>query len=231
MSIKEQQLKEELDRLKYNTDYKIGSLETTISNLVQEKEDLEQEKELYKTWYRAKHDDLKNYLGQMSKQIKELKMRLGELTSDVNVENCEHRTFNGEYVACRYYEDCKCEDPDFINCMFRENIRLKQQIKDLLEKNTNLKKEVKDIGTLFLHRSESLNKAIEKIRTKDIILTPKEIEKLWNCYPTLVSNKSLNNIVIRSIANAIGYQVLVQSQFDYLEQKDTWEDITDYESW
>ena len=47
----------------------------------------------------------------------------------------------------------------------------------------------------------------------------------------MVSNKSLNNIVIRSIANGIGYELLVQSQFDYHEKKDTWEDITDYESW
>ena len=63
-----------------------------------------------------------------NEQVEWLKMRIQELTSDVDVSNCPHRVFNGEFTACRYYEDCACEDPDFINCMFRENIRLKEQV-------------------------------------------------------------------------------------------------------
>ena len=64
-----------------------------------------------------------------------LELRLDELTSSVNVEDCEHRVFNGEYIACRYYEGQRCDDADFANCMFRENVRLKQQLDQLKVKD------------------------------------------------------------------------------------------------
>ena len=68
-----------------------------------------------------------------------LELRLDELTSSVNVEDCEHRVFNGEYIACRYYEGQRCDDADFVNCMFRENIRLKQQLDQLKAELEQLK--------------------------------------------------------------------------------------------
>lgn len=68
-----------------------------------------------------------------------LELRLDELTSSVNVEDCEYRVFNGEYIACRYYEGQRCDDADFVNCMFRENVRLKQQLDQLKAELEQLK--------------------------------------------------------------------------------------------
>lgn len=67
----------------------------------------------------------------LKKDKSALELRLDELTSPVNVEDCEHSVFNGEYIACRYYEGQRCDDADFANCMYRENIRLKQQLDKL----------------------------------------------------------------------------------------------------
>lgn len=110
--------------------------ETLASQLdfeVQKKECLEQECE------RLKNDKFA------------LELRLDELTSPVNVEDCEHSVFNGEYIACRYYEGQRCDDADFANCMFRENVRLKQQLDQLkeqldklAEENEKLEKEKED---------------------------------------------------------------------------------------
>lgn len=66
-------------------------------------------------------------------QCNELETRLNELTSPVDVKDCPHSVFNGEDIYCRYYEDCKCSDLDFTNCMFKENIRLKKKIQELKE--------------------------------------------------------------------------------------------------
>ena len=56
-----------------------------------------------------------------------LEAHINDLTSPVNVEDCEHSVHNGEYIACSYYGGCRCDDLDFANCMFRENARLKEQ--------------------------------------------------------------------------------------------------------
>lgn len=68
-----------------------------------------------------------------------LEVHINSLTSPVNIEDCEHSVYNGEYVACRYYEGCRCDDLDFANCMFRENVRLKQQLDQLKAENKILK--------------------------------------------------------------------------------------------
>ena len=78
-----------------------------------------------------------------------LGLRLDELTSPVNVEDCEHSVFNGEYIACRYYEGQRCDDADFANCMFRENVRFKKQLDQLKARNEKLKQtltEIKEIA-------------------------------------------------------------------------------------
>lgn len=71
-------------------------------------------------------------------KISQLEIRLNELTSPIDVKDCPHRCFNGETVGCKYYEGQNCEDPDFVNCMFRENKRLTQF-------NNKLKSVIKNI--------------------------------------------------------------------------------------
>lgn len=61
-------------------------------------------------------------------KMEALQIRLNELTSPVYVKDCPFRVFNGEGIGCRIYEDQSCEEPDFINCLFRENLRLKEKI-------------------------------------------------------------------------------------------------------
>ena len=91
-------------------------------------------------------EELKSQLKRKEQECERLKndkfaleLRLDELTSPVNVEDCEHSVFNGEYIACRYYEGQRCDDADFANCMFRENVRLKQQLDQLKAENDELK--------------------------------------------------------------------------------------------
>lgn len=63
-----------------------------VQQLKQENERLKQECDLYKTWYRAKHDDLKNFLGQLKAEntklkniIKEMEENLDDWISDVSI--------------------------------------------------------------------------------------------------------------------------------------------------
>ena len=67
-----------------------------------------------------------------------LEAHINDLTSPVNVEDCEHSVHNGEYIACSYYGGCRCDDLDFANCMFRENARLKEQLDQLKKTNDGL---------------------------------------------------------------------------------------------
>ena len=62
------------------------------------------------------------------KECADAKIRLAELTTNVEVKDCPHRMFNGQTYGCRYYDGCDCDDSDFVNCLFRENARLKQQV-------------------------------------------------------------------------------------------------------
>lgn len=50
--------------------------EEEYNQLKAENEDLKQECDLYKTWYRAKHDDLKNFLWQLKESNKTLNKML-----------------------------------------------------------------------------------------------------------------------------------------------------------
>ena len=67
-----------------------------------------------------------------------LEAHINDLTSPVNVEDCEHSVHNGEYIACSYYGGCRCDDLDFANCMFRENARLKEKLDQLKSDNKHL---------------------------------------------------------------------------------------------
>lgn len=57
-----------------------------------ENEDLKQECDLYKTWYRAKHDDLKNFLG----QLKESNKTLNDMLLILNNRLEEYKRIYGE---------------------------------------------------------------------------------------------------------------------------------------
>lgn len=85
-----------------------------------------------------------------------LEAHINDLTSPVNVEDCEHSVHNGEYIACSYYGGCRCDDLDFANCMFRENVRLKEQLDQLKAENDELKG-IRDMN--FLHALEEQEKA------------------------------------------------------------------------
>ena len=69
-----------------------------------------------------------------------------------------------------------------------------------------------------------------------IILTGKEVELLHDFYRKNVRHKifggTITNVVIKeSDCNSIGKCLFVQTQDDFINGKDNWEDITDYESW
>lgn len=82
------------------------------------------------------HTEIENQLNSLTSRNESLEIRLNELTSEVDVEKCPHSVFNGEYVACRYYEGQRCDDADFSNCLFRENARLKDKL-DWLQKESD----------------------------------------------------------------------------------------------
>ena len=96
-----------------------------------------------------------------------LEVHIDSLTSPVNVDDCEHSVYNGEYIACRYYEGQRCDELDFSNCMFRENVRLKQQHDQLKAKNDELKKQVDDL----LHKPEIQDKILWKIDNEKLLLS------------------------------------------------------------
>jgi hypothetical protein len=67
-----------------------------------------------------------------------------------------------------------------------------------------------------------------------LILTGKEIESLYRFYqsrPASVWAGVKTNIVIKQGSTGIGNFTHIQTQEDFWENKDTWEDITDYEAW
>ena len=77
---KQLKLKEqEYERLKYNNNYEVAVLQTTIDNL---KEELEQErtlKEMYFTYYKAKHSDIKGEFFRLKTENEKLKQTLTEI--------------------------------------------------------------------------------------------------------------------------------------------------------
>ncbi len=70
---------QEYKRLKYDNDYQVAVLETTIDNL---KVELEQEKtlkEMYFTYYKAKHSDIKGEFFKLKAENENLKQALTEI--------------------------------------------------------------------------------------------------------------------------------------------------------
>ena len=116
-------------------------------------------------------EELKTLLQRKEQECEELKedkfaleLRLDELTSPVNVEDCEHSVFNGEYIACRYYEGQRCDDADFANCMYRENIRLKQQL-DQLKAELEQEKALKETYlTCYKAKHEDISGELFKLK-------------------------------------------------------------------
>lgn len=71
--------------------------------LKQECEELKSELHLYKTWYRAKHGDIKNILGRYHKALDEIE----EYTRKQFCENCDDfntTEYNSHCENCEYYE-------------------------------------------------------------------------------------------------------------------------------
>lgn len=67
-----------------------------------------------------------------------------------------------------------------------------------------------------------------------LILTGKEIESLYRFYQTRPPSGWADvrtNIVIKQGSTGIGNFTHIQTQEDFWEHKDNWEDITDYEAW
>lgn len=64
---------QECERLKYDNDYQIAVLETTIDNLKAELEQEQTLKEMYFTYYKAKHGDIKGKLFRYKQTLTEIK--------------------------------------------------------------------------------------------------------------------------------------------------------------
>lgn len=96
-------------------------LDSELQQLKVENEDLKQECDLYKTWYRAKHDDLKNFLGQVKAENEELrKIQIGHCQGENlynlyqykqcldEIKEICHNCWNCcDCKKCEYYEDCE----------------------------------------------------------------------------------------------------------------------------
>ena len=78
-----EQIKEKYEALKLENQegYEI------VAELKHECEELKREIDLYKTWYRAKHDDIKNLLGSYRKALEEIE-KLAIKTNRVLCNNC-----------------------------------------------------------------------------------------------------------------------------------------------
>lgn len=68
-----QQLKYDVECAELRNKYDKEQFDNELQRLKQENENLKQECDLYKTFYRAKHDDLKNFLGQLKTENEELR--------------------------------------------------------------------------------------------------------------------------------------------------------------
>ena len=67
-----------------------------------------------------------------------------------------------------------------------------------------------------------------------LILTGKEIESLYRFYlnqPSTGWADVKTNIVIKQESTNIGNLIYIQTQEELCNQKDNWQDITDYEAW
>ena len=83
--------------------------DSLITEQEEEIEELKSELHLYKTWYRAKHSDVKNTLGRYRKALEEIE----EYTREHFCENCEDFKVP-EYSS--YCEVCECQEYfDIIN--------------------------------------------------------------------------------------------------------------------
>ena len=134
-----------------------------------------------------------------------LELRLDELTSPVNVEDCEHSVFNGEYIACLYYEGQRCDDADFANCMYRENIRLKQQLDQLKAENDELKKKCNIYTCGICGNKEDCNKLYKTLtEIKEIAKTASK-----RLYATMSNDYTdgyswLGSIILQKISECEG---------------------------
>ena len=71
-----------------------------LARKTQEYEELRKELALYKTWYRAKHDDIRNLLGSYRKALEEIE----EYTREQFCDNCEDIGSTEYSCHCEYCE-------------------------------------------------------------------------------------------------------------------------------
>lgn len=93
---------------------------------------LKQECDLYKTWYRAKHNDLKNFLGQLKAENEKLKQDLQEETKLRHKAMCDEADMAWEVTKLHKVLDeiegiCKeCHKHDYdlcCTCRYADNCR------------------------------------------------------------------------------------------------------------
>lgn len=75
----------------------------------QECEELKKGLDLYKTWYRAKHGDVKNTLGRYRKALEEIKKVITPLANKNPVYNCWELL--NKCDGCRSKKDCGTQSP------------------------------------------------------------------------------------------------------------------------
>ena len=68
---------QECERLKYDNDYQVAALETTIDNLKAELEQEQTLKEMYFTYYKAKHGDIEGKFFRYRQALTEIKEIVG----------------------------------------------------------------------------------------------------------------------------------------------------------
>lgn len=100
-----EQIKEKYEALKLENQegYEI------VAELKHECEELKQELDLYKTWYRAKHGDVKDYLSRYHKALEEIERVVIPLANKNPVENCWSLLDTCE--KCKGKKECGNQSP------------------------------------------------------------------------------------------------------------------------
>lgn len=158
-------------------------LESLFNKDKQEREtdnvSVNQELELYKTWYRAKHDDVKNYLGSMVTTLNSIKDVLNSSEEQDNIkkeilENIESvlstipkavqtDTVNSQIIQELKNENSKLEQKN--KDLFNTVVGLKAQVATL-ENSIELKNKELEEKQQYIEQCEQYKQQIEQLLTE-----------------------------------------------------------------
>ena len=101
-----------------------------------------QELELYKTWYRAKHDDVKNYLGSMVRTLDSIKDILNSSEEQDNIKQEIVEKIESVLSTIPKAAQTAHVDSEIIQGLKDENSKLEQKNKELFNTVVGLKAQV-----------------------------------------------------------------------------------------